>query len=105
MTLNSRVPGRVQGRHRDLLSRMSVQSVPRPYRRSEQTVDRYLHLASLAAGAVGSVALVSSAAARESGLMPASVVVYGIGLIGMISASALYNSASSARWREWFRRF
>ena len=84
---------------------MNSQSVPRPYRRSEQTVDRYLHLAGLAAGAVGSAALLSGAAARESGLMIGSVAVYGIGLIGMIGASALYNSASSARRREWLRRF
>jgi len=81
-----------------------MQGVPRPYRRSEQTVDLCLHLIGLAAAAVGAGTLMAGAAARQSTLMTASVAIYGVALLAMISASALYNAASSGRRREWLRR-
>ncbi len=34
----------------------------------------------------------------------AAVVIYGIGLIGMLTASALYNFSSPSQWKAWFRR-
>jgi hemolysin III len=76
----------------------------RAYGRGEQIADRYIHFAGLAAGLVGSVALVAAAAERARALMIVSVAVYGIGLVCMIGASALYNIAAASRRREWFRR-
>jgi len=76
----------------------------RAYGRGEQIADRYIHLAGLAAGLVGSVVLVAAAAERARALMIVSVAVYGIGLVCMIGASALYNIAAGSRRREWFRR-
>src|SRR5262245_40325203 len=76
----------------------------RAYGRGEQIADRYVHLAGLAAGVVGSVVLVAAAAERARTLMIISVAVYGVGLICMIGASALYNFAAPSRRKEWFRR-
>jgi hemolysin III len=36
--------------------------------------------------------------------MIVSVAVYGLGLLAMIGASALYNFAAASRRKEWFRR-
>jgi hemolysin III len=76
----------------------------RAYRRGEQIADRYIHVAGLAAGVVGSVVLLAAAAERARTLMIVSVAVYGIGLVCMIGASALYNFAASSHRKEWFRR-
>ena len=76
----------------------------RAYGRGEQIADRYVHLAGLAAGLVGSTVLVAAAAERARALMIVSVAVYGIGLVCMIGASALYNLAALSRRKEWFRR-
>jgi len=83
-----------------------MQTVTRAYGRGEQIADRYVHLAGLAAALAGSVVLVAAAAERARALMVVSVAVYGIGLVCMIGASALYNSnvAASSRRKEWFRR-
>jgi len=76
----------------------------RAYGRGEQIADRYVHLAGLAAGLVGSTVLVAAAAERARALMIVSVAVYGIGLVCMIGASALYNLAAPSHRKEWFRR-
>jgi hemolysin III len=81
-----------------------MQTVTRPYGRGEQIADRYVHLAGLAAGLAGSIVLVAAAAERARALMIVSVAVYGIGLVCMIGASALYNFAAPSRRKEWFRR-
>jgi hemolysin III len=74
------------------------------YGRGEQIADRTVHYAGLVAGLVGSVVLIVAAAERERALTIVSVVIYGIGLLGMIGASALYNCAGASRRKEWFRR-
>ncbi len=74
------------------------------YGRGEQIADRYVHYAGLLAGLVGSIVLIVAAAERERALTIVSVAVYGVGLLGMIGASALYNFASPSYRKEWFRR-
>ena len=81
-----------------------MRTVTRSYGRGEQIADRYVHLAGLAAGLVGSVVLVAAAAERAHTLMIVSVVIYGIGLVCMIGASALYNFTAPSDRKEWFRR-
>src|SRR5262245_20584864 len=76
----------------------------RAYGRGEQIADRCVHIAGLLAGLVGSVVLAAEAAERARALMIVSVGIYGIGLVCMIGASALYNLAASSRRKEWFRR-
>jgi hemolysin III len=81
-----------------------MRTTTRAYGRGEQIADRYIHLAGLAAGLVGSIVLVAAAAERARLLMIVSVAVYGIGLVCMIGASALYNFAADSGRKEWFRR-
>jgi len=85
-----------------------MHTATRTYCRGEQIADRYIHLAGLAAALVGSILLIATAAERAGALIIVSSAVYGIGLVCMISASALYNFAydfgAPSRRREWFRR-
>ena len=74
------------------------------YGRGERIADRCVHYAGLVAGLVGSVVLIVAAAERERALTIVSVAIYGVGLLGMIGASALYNLAEPSRRKEWFRR-
>ena len=76
----------------------------RTYGHGELVADRCVHCAGLVAGLIGSLVLIVEAAERERALTVVSVVVYGVGLLGMISASALYNSAADSPRKEWFRR-
>jgi hemolysin III len=81
-------------------------TLTRNYHVREQIADRWVHYAGLLAALVGSVVLIAAAAERESTLLLASVGVYGLALLSMIGASALYNfhfTAPSPR-TEWFRR-
>ena len=79
--------------------------IPTPnYRRGERIADRCVHYAGLVAGPVGAVVLVVAAAERERALTIVSVAIYGVGLLGMLGASALYNLAEPSRRKEWFRR-
>jgi hemolysin III len=81
-----------------------MHTLTRAYGRGEQIADRYVHLAGLAAALVGSIVLVAAAAERARALILVSVLVYGVGLVCMIGASALYNFAAPSRRKEWFRR-
>jgi len=81
-----------------------MQSRTRAYGRGELIADRCVHYAGLVAGLIGSLVLIVEAAERERALTIVSVVIYGIGLLGMIGASALYNSSSTSRRKELFRR-
>jgi hemolysin III len=74
------------------------------FRRAERIADRCVHYAGLVAGPVGTIVLVVAAAERERALTILSVAIYGIGLLGMLGASALYNLAEPPRRKEWFRR-
>jgi hemolysin III len=76
----------------------------RAYGRGEAIADRYVHLVGLIAAVIGSAVLVSEAAQRTGALILVSVAIYGVGLIFMIGASALYNHAGPSRCKEWFRR-
>jgi hemolysin III len=75
------------------------------YGRDEQLVDRYIHYVGIAAGALGSIALIVAAAQRHNAWLVASIVVYAASLLFMIAASALYNVAGPSHRKEWLRRF
>jgi hemolysin III len=74
------------------------------YRRGEQIVDRCVHYVGLVAAPIGAVVLIVAAAERERALTVISVAIYGVGLLGMIGASALYNLAAPSRRKELLRR-
>jgi len=61
-----------------------------PYDRAELIADGILHAAGIGLAAAGLVLLISEAHGL-AGFKSASVWIYGVGLIGMLSASAAYN--------------
>ncbi len=81
-----------------------MQTLTPTYGRGERIVDRGVHYAGLLAALIGSIVLIVAAAERERALTIVSVAVYGVGLLGMIGASALYNFAAPSRRKEWYRR-
>jgi hemolysin III len=84
---------------------VEAQAYPHPiYGRGERIADRCIHYAGLVAGVIGAVVLVVAAAERARALTIVSVSIYGVGLLGMISASALYNLAAPSRRKELLRR-
>ena len=89
---------------RGSVSHQAMHILTPTYGRGEQIADRCVHYAGLLAGLVGSIVLIVAAAERERALTIVSVAVYGVGLVGMIGASALYNFASPSYRKEWFRR-
>lgn len=74
------------------------------YGRGERIADRCVHYAGLVASLVGAVVLIVAAAERERALTIVSVAIYGVGLLGMIGASALYNLTEPSRRKELLRR-
>ena len=58
----------------------------------------------VAAGLVGVVALVAVAAPQGNSALTLSVIVYGVGLLAMLIASALYNGGGAARHKDLLRR-
>ncbi len=58
----------------------------------------------VAAGLAGVVALVAVAAPQGNPALTLSVIVYGVGLLAMLIASALYNGGGAARHKDLLRR-
>jgi hemolysin III len=74
------------------------------YGRGEQLVDRCIHYFGIAAGSIGSVALIIAAARGHGAWLVPSVIVYAASLLFMVAASALYNFAAPSRRKERLRR-
>jgi len=81
-----------------------MRNVTLTYDRGEQLADRCVHGVGLVAGPLGAVLLIAAAAGSGNALVSVSVAIYGVGLVAMIGASALYNLAPPSRRKEWFRR-
>lgn len=72
----------------------------------EHLADTIVHAVGLVLGVVGAVTLLTMAIADADRQHPfVAVAVYLVGLIAMLSCSALYNVWRSCRRREWLRRF
>ena len=71
----------------------------------ELLADRSIHGLGVAAGALGSLALVSIAAEARGagGLIP--IAIYAVGLLAMLSFSAAYNLTPPSPRRAWLRRW
>jgi len=61
------------------------------YAPAERRADRYVHIAGLILGAAGFALLVEVAVRRAEALLSFSLIVYGCGLLGMLTCSALYH--------------
>ena len=74
------------------------------YDRTEQLADRAVHLVGIL-GASGGVAwLISRLPPEASAKLIASIWIYGLGLLCMLTASALYNMAADGRIKARLRR-
>lgn len=74
------------------------------YRPGEIAVDRCLHWAGLAAGAVAIAVLIAAASRRDS-VSLISILIYGAGLLAMLACSALYHLSGTPHRKALFRRF
>lgn len=85
---------------------MGVSSVPeyRPYSKGELIADLVIHVLGVTAGAIGAVILISMAAVYSNTATLIAVLIYGIGLISMLSFSAAYNLHPPSPRREILRR-
>ena len=74
------------------------------YTATEAAADRTLHLLALPAAAVAVGWLILAAIPTADAEQTAACVVYGCGLIGMLTASAAYNFSRPSRRKELLRR-
>lgn len=74
------------------------------YSRAEVVADAVVHGTGITAGLVGTVWLLWVAARHAGGVEIASLVVYCLGLMAMLSASALYNLTRPGRLKAAFQR-
>ena len=81
---------------------MTLEKLTRFYSRSELTADAVIHVLGVLFAINGGAWLLF----HVTGLsVVASVSVYCIGLLAMVTASAVYNLAPHGNAKEWFRRF
>jgi hemolysin III len=74
------------------------------YSKGERVADALVHVAGLAFGIAGAAALMLTSIGRSPPLDIAGLAVYSAGLIGMFTASALYNLARNPVLKERLRR-
>jgi hemolysin III len=74
------------------------------YSERERALDTLVHIAGIAFGIGGSAALMLSALGKLPAIDLAGLAVYGIGLVGMFAASAMYNLAREPAIKERLRR-
>ncbi len=70
----------------------------------EARIDRAIHLAALAAAAIGCAALIPISALRLGPAGFTGVILYVIGLFAMLTCSALYNGRRTSPRRHIFQR-
>ena len=74
------------------------------YTPTEAAADRVVHLVGVPAGVCAAVWLVTGAAVQGSGLRVLAAALYGLGLVGMLGASAAYNLTPPGRTKSLLRR-
>lgn len=74
------------------------------YTSKEAAADRVVHLVGVPAGVCAAVWLVAGAAAQGSAVRVLAAVLYGLGLVGMLGASAAYNLTPPGRTKSLLRR-
>ena len=76
----------------------------RAYSEAELATDRAIHVAALAAGAIGALAMVARAVLSVDALTFSAVMVYALALLAMLGASAAYNGGQARAGTELRRR-
>jgi hemolysin III len=74
------------------------------YTTAEKAVDAVVHVLGLAGASIGLAFLVARTGPATTDSEYVALFVYALGLVGMLSASALYNLTSAGRLKAVFRR-
>lgn len=74
------------------------------YTTAEKAVDAVVHVLGLVGAGIGLAFLVAGTGPATTGREYVALAVYALGLVGMLSASALYNMTSAGRLKAVFRR-
>ena len=77
----------------------------RPYSRPEELADRCIHALGIGLGIGAALVLTWLAALPGDARLLLATAVYALGLIAMLTCSALYNLAPPSPRKEWLRRF
>jgi hemolysin III len=77
----------------------------RPYSRPEELADRCIHVLGVGLGIGAALALTWRAALTGDARLLLATAIYALGLIAMLTCSALYNLAPASPRKEWLRRF
>jgi len=80
------------------------QSYPR-YRPQEEIADRCIHLFGVGLGIGAALVLIGLAAGRGDAAIILAVAIYVVGLVAMLTCSALYNLTPPSARKEALRRF
>lgn len=75
------------------------------YTRSEKFADGCVHVLGIAAGVAGVAALFIAAAGSLPAISMASLVIYSVGLVAVLSFSAAYNLVNVSPLKAFLRRF
>lgn len=74
------------------------------YSRRERAADAVVHLVGIAFGLIGALVMIIAGSGHLPNYEVAGLSVYGVGLIGMFTASACYNFSTRPQRKEWLRR-
>jgi hemolysin III len=74
------------------------------YTTAERAVDGAVHAVGVPAGVIAASWLVAAAVQTEGTRVIITLLIYAIGLVGMLSASAAYNLARPGRLKAWLQR-
>lgn len=89
----------------DGASAAAADSHPRLESLAEWRADTIIHVIGVMAGLAACVTLAISALPTTSSAVVTSIAVYGIGLLAMLSCSAVYNITGEGRVKALWRRF
>jgi hemolysin III len=77
----------------------------RPYTRAEMVADGLIHAIALILSVAGIVILAIYVGLQRSGIELSATIIYGVGLVSMLSFSFAYNMATQERLQTLLRRF
>ncbi len=82
----------------------SASKVSRPYNRAELWADGIVHAVALVMAITGIIFLAVYVGLERSGIEFSATIIYGIGLVSMLSFSLAYNMTTHAQWKSILRR-
>jgi hemolysin III len=82
----------------------SASDMSRPYTRAELWADGIVHAVALVLAVTGFVLLAIYVGLQRNGIELSATIIYGVGLVSMLSFSFAYNMATHVQWKSMLRR-